>query len=93
MDEQDATPTNVGSNDQLGAVVEALRDFVAATSDIKQWAQGHFDNDPSFKCSGPWPQPILIEKECDKLRAAYRKHADTLALVSAPNAALSGGPA
>lgn len=78
-------PLPQAPNDELCAVVEALRDFVNATSDIKRWAQGHFDGMPDFKCSGPWPQPILIEKECNKLRAAYRKHADTLARISAPN--------
>lgn len=63
----------------LASVVAALQDFVAATSDIRKWAQGHFENMPDFKCSGPWPQPILIEEECGKVRAAYLKHATTLA--------------
>ncbi|MBK6616223.1 hypothetical protein [Ottowia sp.] len=71
---------------ELSAVVAALQDFVDATSDIRRWAQGHFDNMPDFKCSGPWPQPILIEQECAKVRAAYLKHAATLAALAAPGA-------
>jgi hypothetical protein len=60
------------------AVVAVLRDLVEATDDIRSWAT-------NINCSGPWPRPILIKRECDKLRAAYQKHADTLACVLAPN--------
>lgn len=79
-----AQPLGLGSSEGLGLVVEALQDFVFATSEIRRWAQSHFDGRPDFRCSGPWPKPHLIENECNRLRAAYLKHADTLALISEP---------
>lgn len=74
---------NSAVSESPNVVLEALRHLLLAPKEMREWGQGIDSCHPAFKFCGPWPQPTLIRRECDKLRAAYERHGALFARLEA----------